>query len=178
MFRASNVLTPNLSAWSGAHTLLASDVVLSDNHLRIYVRSTKTMARRIPIVLQVLPSQDITTCPVRSWIRYKNIVKPPSIGPAFIKMDGTPLTPPPVVAAMKAALLEAGAINVSKLSFHSLRRGAAQEAFAGGASRSEIMKQGVWKSDSGLNYYINPVSTVVPKILSDKLASKDPVNFK
>lgn len=177
MFRASNVVAPNLTSWAGAHTLLTRDVLLSEKGLRIIVRSTKTLARRSPVLLEVLANDDPCVCPARAWLLYKSCINPQISGPAFVKADGTPLTARPVVAAIRAALIAAGAQNVARISMHSLRRGAAQEAYLNGASKQEIMNQGVWKSESGLNAYIKPVSTVVPQILSDKLAYNDAENI-
>lgn len=177
MFRASNVVAPNANTWDGAHTLAARDVSLSEKGLNIYVRSTKTMSRRPPILLEVCANNDVSICPARAWLNYKSTINPPFYGPAFVKADGSPLTARPVVEAIRAALLAAGAKNVNKISMHSLRRGAAQEAFASGVPKSEIMKQGVWKSEAGLNYYIKPVSTIVPQILSAKLASNHAGNI-
>lgn len=52
---------------------------------------------------------------------------------------GSPLTAGPVVSAMRAALAAAGAPNLSKVSMHSFRRGAAQAAYYNGVPKDEIM---------------------------------------
>lgn len=45
-------------------------------------------------------------------------------------------------------------IDVSRVSMHSLRRGAAQSAASSGLSNEEIMSAGCWASKSGLKPYL------------------------
>lgn len=80
-----------------------------------------------------------------------------------------PLTVGPVVAAIRTALAQAGYKNVNRFSIHSLRRGAAQLAASLGAPTSEIMRHGIWSSETGLRHYV-PSSTTVPKLLAKGLA--------
>lgn len=169
MLRSSNVLSPNVSGWPGAHTLRANDILSSSQGLRIIIRSTKTTSQ--PIVLFIPRGPLPELCPVTAWDVYTSMVRPWPFGPAFVKADGTPLTARPVVIAMKSALKAAGACNIARISMHSLRRGAVHDATHAGASNDEIMKHGVWRSESGLKFYLKPVSTVVPDLLSATLAS-------
>lgn len=170
MLRASNVLSPNLSVWAGAHTLLARDIRYDNGALNIIIRSTKSTSARRPTLLRVEPGSSALICPVRAWFQYVRYLRIPQLGPAFLADSGAPLTAAPVVAAIREALIAAGAKNVTRISMHSLRRGAAQAAQAGGASHQEIMKHGIWSSTSGLGYYLKPASSEVPRILSDILA--------
>lgn len=170
MLRSSNSLSPNLTVWAGAHTLLASDISLVNGALIVLIRSTKTTSKKNPVLLQVLPSTCPDMCPVRAWIDYTRKIKPWPFGPAFVTNSGQPLTAAPVVAAMRAALKQAGATNIARISMHSLCRGGAQAAFTSGVSTDEIMKLGIWSTRKGLSYYLNPVSTEVPRAISATLA--------
>lgn len=170
MLRSSNVVSPNLVVWAGAHTLLARDIRYDNGALNVLVRSTKTTNARHPNLLRVEPASSDLLCPVRAWLRYVRSIRVLPMGPAFLTDSGQPLTAPKVVASMRAALQAAGAPNFARVSMHSLRRGAAQVAQAGGASSAEIMKHGIWSSPQGLSYYLNPASSEVPSILSASLA--------
>lgn len=171
LLRASNVVSPNLASWGGAHTLLTSDVIENTGSLSIIVRSTKTTSKSKPVLLKVLPSPMPLTCPVKAWLDYRLAVNPRVGGPAFVKNSGAPLTSAPVVAAMRAALRAAGVTMYHQISMHSLRRGGAQAASGAGLSQQEIMKHGIWKSPQGLSYYLKPASTEVPRALAASLAS-------
>lgn len=103
-----------------------------------------------------------TLCPVQAWRLYYALISPPPSGPAFIHLNGFPMTANPVVSAMRAALKAAGYFDVNRYSMHSLRRGAAQLVSSLGAPTEDIMQHRVWASRSGLSHYLNPVSTTVP----------------
>lgn len=171
MLRSSNVLSPSLTSWLGAHTLLARDITFQGNYLNVVIRSTKTTSKKNPVLLRVLPSPSPELCPVRAWNNYVAAVNPFPSGPAFVLNSGAPLTVPPVVAVMRAALKAGGLKNVERISMHSLRRGAAQAASSEGVSQHEIMRHGIWKSSQGLSYYLNPASSEVPRAIAAKLAS-------
>lgn len=66
----------------------------------------------------------------------------------------TPLTPKVLVGVMRLALEAAGYKDSHKVTMHSLRRGAAQAADAGGASRQALKDHGTWVTDAGLNSYL------------------------
>lgn len=168
--RASNVLTPSLSAWGGPHTLRANDVIECNEGLVLVVRSTKTRRKSNPLVLKIFPVSDKNYCPVASWYVYKSIVNPCPQGPAFILNDGRPLTTHPVVAAMKAALKSAGCLYADSVSMHSLRRGGTHVAANAGAPQDQIMDHGSWKSKKGLNYYMPKKVSSVPRIIAQSLA--------
>lgn len=170
MLRSSNVLSPNLTVWAGAHTLLTRDVRYDNGALNILIRSTKTTSSRNPTLLRVEPAFSAVVCPVRAWLEYAREAPITPLGPAFVTDSGDPLTASPVVAAVRAALQAAGAPNFARVSMHSLRRGAAQVAQAGGAPTEEIMKHGIWSSPSGLAPYLKPASSEVPQIISASLA--------
>lgn len=171
MFRASNVISPSLSQWGGAHTLRASDITLNDSGVLVAIRSTKTSAPSRPHVLQIYPSTLQRLCPVRAWVEYISVVNPRPYGPAFILDNRRPLTAQPVVSALRAALAAAGYTHCNKYSMHSFRRGSVQLAQRLGATNKDIMEHGLWSSQSGLNHYTRPVSTSVAQAFARGLAN-------
>lgn len=84
MLRSSNVLCPNLSAWAGAHTLVASDVILTPTSLKVIIRSTKSTCKKNPVLLTVLSSPLLFVCPVKAWRDYYLSIRPSPLGPAFV----------------------------------------------------------------------------------------------
>lgn len=169
MLRGSNVLSPSLLAWGGAHTLRAADITIVNNSILVLVKSTKTTSASKPIYLQVHPVDLPLVCPVRAWVTYVRLMAPSPSGPAFMLHKYKPLTASPVVAALRAALSQAGYHNANKYSLHSLRRGAAQLAAGLGAPNSEIMRHGIWRSEAGMRHYV-PSSITVPKLIAKGLA--------
>lgn len=151
--RASNLLSPSMDVWGGPHTLKALDVVVNDDKLIVQISSTKTRVK--PNVITVFSNDTRDLCPVRAWINYVLVVSPPACGPAFIDNSGRPLTAKTVVTCMKEALKYDSSINTTKVSMHSLRRGAAQNAAASGMSNQQIMVAGSWSSESGLRPYLS-----------------------
>lgn len=168
--RASNVLSPSFKEWGGPHTLKVRDIVELPDRLLLIIRSTKTFRGRKPITLTIMPSRHSTICPVASWKAYRQLVNPCPLGPAFITRQGLPITPGPVVDAMRKALAAANHPNPSAITFHSLRRGGAQAAAALGASKEQIMIHGTWKSQSGLAAYVKPSPHIVPSLMALTLA--------
>lgn len=170
MFRASNVISPSARIWGGAHTLKAYDVVESRDGLDVIIRSTKTTTASKPTVVHINPVPSSPVCPVQAWCLYYALVSPPPSGPAFLHVNGAPLTAGPVVSAMRAALRAAGYVNVNRYSMHSLRRGAAQLVSGLGAPSKDIMDHGLWSSRSGLAHYVDPSSNSVPGLIAHGLA--------
>lgn len=170
MFRSSNVLSPSLSQWGGAHTLSVSNIIVNDFGLLINIPSTKTFGPSNPHVLQIYPSQAPRLCPVRAWIAYLAAIKPPWTGPAFLLNNRRPLTAAPVVTALRSALASAGYDDCNRYSMHSFRRGAVQFAERLGVSHEDIMQHGLWRSKSGLNHYTKTVSPAVAQALARGLA--------
>lgn len=123
MLIASNVISPTLTSWGGAHTLRAADIQLNPTGMLVIIGSSKTSSKARPQVLQILPSQDPNLCPVRALRHYAmNSVLRPS-GPAFVLPSGRPLTASPVVCVIRSALGMARRTDVMQFSMHSLRRG-------------------------------------------------------
>lgn len=168
--RVSNVLSPSRTSWGGAHTLLAQDIQFLEGRLLVSIRSTKTRRHGRPHVIPILPVRDAKICPVAAWFAYYQAVRPCPLGPAFMINERTPLTPGPVVKLMRTALRQFGNHQGDHISFHSLRRGAAQTAAKNGATQEDIMFHGTWKSASGVEAYLKPASRMVPAIIARTMA--------
>lgn len=168
--RASNVLSPSLKDWGGPHTLKVRDIIDLPDRLLLVIKSTKTFRGLKPIIITILPSLQPLTCPVTAWKAYRQSVNPCPLGPTFVSSQGVPITPPPVVAAMRQALTFTNHPDPSAVTFHSLRRGGAQAAAALGASTEQLMLHGTWKSKNGLASYVKPSPRIVPSLMAHTLA--------
>lgn len=152
--RASNLTSVSFQEWGGPHTLLAGDIALRRDGLEVYIRSTKTKSASQAFAFLIPPGEDISTCPVRAWRFYFNMVRPWALGPAFIHMHGLPLTSPQVVKIMRLALKDHSDIEAGRVSMHSLRRGATQAAVEQGIPLQEIQARGTWTTVSGMRPYL------------------------
>lgn len=154
LLRAGNLLSPSIASWGGPHTIYARDITLSDNGLLIKVHSTKTKSDPSPVTALIPWQSDQLLCPAMAWFKYQQHVKPWILGPAFLTDTGLPLTARHLVGFMRLALSNTNDIDPSRVSMHSLRRGAAQAALLNGSNLSTIKELGMWKSDSGLAPYL------------------------
>lgn len=152
--RSSNLLSPSTLVWGGPHTLLARDIVNSENGLRVTVSATKTKRGSEAETFYLDKEDDPRICPVHLWNRYITLVKPWALGPAFLTDNYLPLTARHVVGVMRAALADSKDLDPGKVSMQSLRRGAAQDAMNKGLSLPLIKTFGLWKSDSGVKPYL------------------------
>lgn len=151
--RASNLVSPSMDAWGGPHTLRVNDVLTFNDKLVARISSSKTRVK--PVVITVPVNSNPVICPVRAWTHYVNVVAPSILGPAFIVHPGRSLTAKLVVTCIKEALMYDSTIDLTKVSMHSLRRGAAQTAASSGIPTEEIMSAGGWASKSGLTPYLS-----------------------
>lgn len=155
LLRAGNLLSPTMNAWGGPHTLSAKDINLSDKGITITVHSTKTKYDSTP-AFTTIPWQEIPQlCPAMAWMRYAATIKPWSLGPAFLTDNHLPLTPKQMTGFMRLALMGSEDIDPTRVSMHSLRRGAAQSAQQAGLSLDRIKDIGMWRSDTGVSPYLN-----------------------
>lgn len=152
--RLSNLLSKSMSMWGGPHTLPAHDLHLNDDGLVISVRSTKTKSNPEPVKTTLPWGPDAYMCPAMAWFKYITKICPWALGPAFLTDDGLPLTPRHVVGFMRLALKDCKGLVPSKISMHSLRRGAVHSATSQGIPASVIKERGMWRSDSGLAPYL------------------------
>lgn len=91
--RSSNILSPTISQWGGPHTLLAGDIRPMEGALSVFIRSSKTRPVSEGLSFTIPRSEDPRYCPVLAWRRYVGSVRPWALGPAFIHLDRTPVTP-------------------------------------------------------------------------------------
>lgn len=152
--RTSNLLSPTMQQWGGPHTLLASEVRVNHQGLSLFIRSTKTRSDPSGIVFSIDRSPTPELCPVRAWERYKSLVRPWALGPAFVHMNRLPLTPAQLVKLMRLALEHFTDIVPQRVSMHSLRRGATQAAVDQGLPLELVMARGTWKSPAGMKPYL------------------------
>lgn len=153
--RASNLLSPSTGGWAGPHTLLAKHLRVSDHGLHVTVFTTKTKFDKRPVATVIPWCQDPVYCPVRAWFRYVNVRRPCPVGPAFVTDSHLPLTPRHIVGLMRIALQDTPGINVERVTMHSLRRGATQDAEQAGVPLEQLMQRGMWRSRSGIRPYLS-----------------------
>lgn len=150
--RASNLLAPSFAVVGGPHTLLARNVIDRGDGLEVIIKSTKSTSK--PYSLFVPSSPILEMCPVRAWRLYKASQHFHQYGPAFVINKVNSLNQSLVVNLMRDALSGDPDIDVTQISMHSLRRGAAQQANLAGESLSDIMARGAWASKSGVRPYL------------------------
>lgn len=152
--RASNMLSPSTGVWVGPHTMLARHLRVSDQGLHVTVYTTKTKSDQRPLTMILPRTQDPVYCPVHAWFRYVTTRRPCPIGPAFVTDSHQPLTPRHIVGIMHLALENVPGINIEKVTMHSLRRGATQDAKQSGIPMDRLMQKGMWRSSSGICPYL------------------------
>lgn len=152
--RASNLLSPNMSTWGGPHTLAARDLTLTERGLDVTVHSTKTKSDPRPTKTTIPWSDDSHLCPTLAWFKYASKIQPWALGPAFLTDQRVPLTARHVVGFMRLALRDNKDLDPTRISLHSLRRGATQEAAQHGMSLNALKEHGMWRSDSGIAPYL------------------------
>lgn len=149
---SSSLVSPNFVVWGGEHTLLAKHV--SDRGDRLVVQICSTKTKRTPYSL-VIPALDHPRlCPVRAWRNYMGKVRLSPNAPAFLINNVTPLSSALVVRLMRDALSGYHEVDLSGITMHSLRRGAAQQANRDGAALPQIMERGGWASKAGVKPYL------------------------
>lgn len=79
--RGGNLFLPTMSSWGGPHTITPRDLQLSDEGLRVSIRSTKTKSDPTPVVTVIPWQDDPLLCPCSAWSNYQHRVK--LLGPAF-----------------------------------------------------------------------------------------------
>lgn len=150
--RSSNLMLPSFDLLTGAHTLYARDVLVVPQGLKIIINSTKS--RSTPYTITVTYNAVAQICPVNAWICYASSRRCNPNRPAFMINDSTPLSPNVVVKIMRDSLQSFNDIDLTSITMHSLRRGAAQAAESNGAPLPDIMKRGGWKTAAGVKPYL------------------------
>ena len=109
LMRQSNLLPPDLAHWDGPHTMHHRDIIVKPPGLRVIIRSSKTIRSLKGAVKILVPAlSDPWYCPVRAWCRYKPNVEPAPTDPAFIRKDGSALTPAAMTRVLGHTLKLAG----------------------------------------------------------------------
>lgn len=153
--RASNLLSPTVTLWSGPHTLTRGDIYSHSQGLTVLIRSSKTITANcapVPLSLPLIPGAP--ACPTTAWNSYTHQLLTPPDSPAFMLFSGKPLTPPVFNQVIRDALVALNCPNANKFSGHSLRRGGSQAAVYGGADRLDVSKHGTWSTQAGMKPYV------------------------
>lgn len=162
--RASNLFTSTMSAWAGPHSLLVGDIRLDQHELLVVIRSTKTRTRSQPLVFKIPKGRNERFCPWLAWKHYYSTIRPYAFGPAFLHSNGLPVTGRQVTAVMRLALSQETDIDSTRVSLHSLRRGATQTSIDLGVPLESIKTRGTWASDSGMKPYLPSQFNKVPTV--------------
>ena len=171
--RASNLLSPSTTLWSGPHTLARKHIKLTDTGLLVLISSSKTIGPTSdPVVLSIPKLPGSPACPTQAWASYVKKVPASPLSPAFTLRDGSPLTPGQLTAVVRHALGAIGCPYAASFSCHSLRRGGSQAAVKAGSHREDVASHGTWKSMAGMSAYVpSQSSTRVAASLASLFAS-------
>lgn len=158
--RSSNLLSNQNVSNVDTHALLCQDVLQVQSGLKVFIRSSKTISPKNPVVLTILPAPMSPLCPVQAWNNYIKMFNPTPAGPAFVSATGQPVNSKSLVKLIRLALQRAGYKDCNSFSIHS--------AAALGASPHDLKAHGTWRSDKGLKSYVN-ISSSVPRLLASSL---------
>ena len=157
--RTGEMTVPSDSKYDPSCHLSFGDIAVDNPKLpsvvRVTIKQSKTDPFRQGIDL-FLGKTDSDLCPVAALLGYL-FCRGRAAGPLFLFRDGRMLTRPRFVAAVRAALAEAG-VDESKYGGHSFRIGAATTAAAKGFEDSVIKTLGRWRSVAYLDYIRVPRS--------------------
>ena len=126
--------------------------------MEVTLRRSKTDPFGAGITLH-LSATGCNLCPVAALLGYL-VVQPPSPGPLFIFEDGSTLSRPRLIRAVKEALRLAG-VNNSHYSGHNFHIGAATTAAQAGVSDALIKLLGRWRSSAYCTYICTPHQTIL-----------------
>lgn len=152
--RINEVVAPNNKSKS---PLKFSDVIVSEDSLRIFIRRSKTdqMGKGSWLSLYPLNSH---ICPIFNFREYLSL-RPNLSDDFFVHLDGAPVTRFQFNYILKRAVSVVG-LDSFKLTSHSFRIGAATEAARLGLSDSIIKRLGRWESNR-FQLYIRPELIVI-----------------
>ncbi|WP_433426306.1 tyrosine-type recombinase/integrase (plasmid) [Microtetraspora malaysiensis] len=130
--------------------LLARDVVVRDEGLKLSVRYGKTGAREPAIKRGTHP----LTCPMQAWQAWAGSVELDPAGPAFRRIDrhGNVLGKMSGQAIGNVIVEAAERAGLDGITAHSLRAGLATAARAAGHDAKTIAEQGGWSPNSSVLY--------------------------
>ena len=140
--------------------------------LLVQVRSTKTCTRSSPPILFRLPRlKNSLCCPVRAWHKYLSLQLPKVQGPALLLPTGDPLTARHLTSCLHTAATSCLS-RASKITLHSLRRGAVQACQSSGLRLPVLAAAGTWKSDAICHDLAPAVIMEVPAALGKLLGER------
>jgi integrase len=158
-----------LVGWKGAlrtddlHRLDITDIVTTDDGLLVHLRRSKTDqtgAGRTVAITTTTPGDPLDA--VAAWARWRNRLSAHVFhtGPAWRAIDRYGARPRPSRLTTKSldAIIarRAGAAGlVGDFGGHSLRRGFATSALAGGATERAVQRHGRWRSPASMSPYID-----------------------
>jgi integrase len=140
--------------------LNVSDIQVLEDGLRITVRKSKTDQEGKGRVVGLPYGSHRATCPVRSWLAWRDAARLAEDGPAFLSMrrGGSHVLPSRIPADAIARVVKARAAAVGldprTVSGHSLRAGFATSAARAGVGDRDIMRQTGHRSPASLTPYI------------------------
>ena len=157
--RSGELTAPAATNFDPQSTLLLSDIAL-DSHeapavVAVTLKRSKTDPFRLGVTLFLGKTGDVV-CPVKSLASYL-AMRHKGHGPLFVFQDGSYLTRPKLVSALKEALTSIG-IDHGQYNGHSFRIGAATTAAQRGIPDSTIQMLGRWQSAAYLRYIQTPRS--------------------
>jgi integrase len=145
------------------HRLDAGDIVTTDDGLLVHLRRSKTDqagAGNTVAITATAPEDPFDA--VAAWVRWRNQLAAHAFhtGPAWRAIDRYGRRPRPTRLTTKSldAIIarRAGAAGlVGDYGGHSLRRGFATSALAGGATERAVQRHGRWRSPASMSSYID-----------------------
>ena len=154
--RSGEFTCQSLDAFS-ADMLLPADIAVdshsSPSYIPVFLKQSKNDPFGAGTTLH-LGNTGGPLCPVAAMLGYL-ACRPATLGPLFIFRDGSPLSRPRLVQALRQALHMAGTSDAG-YSGHSFRIGAATTAARAGLSDSLIKTLGRWRSSAFTLYIRSP----------------------
>ena len=134
----------------------------SQNSVLLSFRHSKANQTGIPQTICLVPSQNVSICPVRALQQFVG-VRPMVSGALFCHFDTSPLTKYQFNAVLRKVMTFCGWQELHFTS-HSFRIGAATTAFELGVSQTDIQRMGRWRSDSVFSYIRSVQPSFMPGV--------------
>lgn len=149
MLRQSNLAPPNKAAFDKSRHLLRRDILLRDEAVIVGVKWSKSLQGPTASSVAAPAILGSVTCPVTAYRRMTSAVPTTHYDQALLCFRDRSPMPMSYVNKMWSLALTALGIQGRQYTLHSLRRGAATEAYSGGvASIDQIKRHGHWTSDA------------------------------
>jgi len=155
--RAGEFTCPSHQAFTGGMLTVgdfAVDSHSSPSHLVVRLRQSKTDPFGAGLTIHLGATGD-NLCPIAAMLGYL-AVRPSTPGPIFLFSDGSTLSKPRLIRALRQVLQQVG-VDDSSYSGHSFRIGAATTAAQVGMSDALIKTLGRWKSTAYSLYIHTPL---------------------